>query len=333
MFYFFAIYAIINSGNEIREFIMVKSPFLRWLFLLLLTAAVVFTATACASQSAQEDTAFTATGGIHIATKNTPEQNILANLAKLLIAEKMGVEAEIVYYDDSTSGTLLQKLDRQEIQLFFDYSGSLAVNALAIDTGKVNTATLLMDVQNTVKKQYEISVSEEIGYNSTTCLYMMDHRNKELDAPTNISAIAALSQELTIGMEEDFYSRVDCYEALCKTYGLNFKKATVYKEEDGFLALADQDIDLFIADSVSPYYSLFDLVQLKDDQHFFLPQDTCYLVSDQALKNYPALGSTMSQLEGLISSGRMSLMIRRIDWEGNNIADYLYTYLRANNII
>ncbi len=312
---------------------MIKSPFLRWVFLLLLTAAVVFTVTACKGESTKEDTAFTATGGIHIATKNTPEQNILANLAKLLIAEKMGVDAEIVYYDDSTSATLLQKLDRQEIQLFFDYSGSLAVNALAIDTDKVNTATLLMDVQNTVKKQYEISVSEEIGYNSTTSLYMMSDRNEELDSPSNISAIAKLSDQLTVGMEEDFYSRVDCYEALCKTYDLNFSKATVYQEEDGFMALANHDIDLFIADSVSPYYSLFDMVPLKDDQYFFLPQDTCYLVSDQALKNYPDLESTLSLMEGLISTSRMSLMIRRIDWEGNNIADYLYTYLRANNII
>ncbi|HMM06433.1 MAG TPA: glycine betaine ABC transporter substrate-binding protein [Clostridiales bacterium] len=301
--------------------------------MLFLTVTVVFTVTACDGESTEEDTAFTATGGIHIATKNTPEQNILANLAKLLISEKMGVDAEIVYYDDSTSATLLQKLDHQEIQLFFDYSGSLAVNALAIDTDKVNTATLLMDVQNTVKKQYEISVSEKIGYNSTTSLYMMSDRNEELESPSNISAIADRSDQLTIGMEEDFYSRIDCYEALCTAYGLNFSKATVYQEEDGFMALANHDIDIFIADSVSPYYSLFDMVQIKDDQYFFLPQDTCYLVSDQTLKNYPALGSTLSLMEGLISTSRMSLMIRRIDWEGNDIADYLYTYLRANNII
>ncbi len=312
---------------------MIKSPILRWVFLLFLTVTVVFMVTACDGESTEENTAFTATGGIHIATKNTPEQNILANLAKLLIAEKMGVDAEIVYYDDSTSATLLEKLDHQEIQLFFDYSGSLAVNALSIDTAKVNTATLLMEVQNTVKKQYEISVSEEIGYNSTTALYMMSDRNGELKFPSNISAIAKLSDQLTIGMEEDFYRRVDCYEALCAAYGLAFSKATVYNEEDGFMALANNNIDIFITDSVSPYYSLFDMVQIKDDQYFFLPQDTCYLVSNQALKNYPDLESTLSLMEGLISTGRMSLMIRRIDWEGNNIADYLYTYLRANNII
>ena len=29
----------------------------------------------------------------------------------------------------------------------------------------------------------------------------------------------------------------------------------------------------------------------------------------------------------------MSLMIKRIYWEGHDIEDYLFTYLRANNII
>lgn len=311
---------------------MMKSHFLRWGFLILLFAAVCLSLTACGNDEADETT-FTATSGIHIATKNTPEQNILAHLAKLLIAEKMGVDAEIVYYDDSTSATLLQKLDHQEIQIFFDYSGSLAVNALNIDTNDVNVATLLMTVQNTINKQHEINVSEEIGYNSTTAFYMMSDRNEALDSPSNISAIADMSDELTIGMEEGFYNRVDCYEAICASYGLHFKKATVYDEENGFMALANGDIDVFVADAVSPYYSLFDMVQLKDDQYFFLPQDTCYLVSDQALKNYPELESTLSLMEGLISTSRMSLMIKRIYWEGNDIEDYLYTYLRANNII
>ena len=73
---------------------MIKSPILRWVFLLFLTVTVVFMVTACDGESTEENTAFTATGGIHIATKNTPEQNILANLAKLLIAEKMGVDAD-----------------------------------------------------------------------------------------------------------------------------------------------------------------------------------------------------------------------------------------------
>jgi osmoprotectant transport system permease protein len=311
---------------------MKKSYFWRWRFLLILFAITCLSLTACGNDSTNE-TSFTTTSGIHIATKNTPEQNILAHLAKLLIAEKMGVEAEIVYYDDSTSATLLEKLDHQEIQIFFDYSGSLATNALNIDTDDVNIAMLLMEVQNAVKKEYEISVSEKIGYNSTTAFYMMSERNEALGSPTKISAIADISNELAIGMEEDFYNRIDCYEAICAAYGFQFKNAAVYNEEDGFMALSNGDIDLFIADAVSPYYSLFDMIQLKDDQYFFLPQDTCYLVSDQALKNYPALESTLALMEGLISSSRMSLTIKRIFWEGNDIEDYLYTYLRANNII
>ena len=84
---------------------------------------------------------------------------------------------------------------------------------------------------------------------------------------------------------------------------------------------------------MTPYFSLLNVKQLVDDKYFFLPQNTCYLVSDSALKDYPELDSTLSNLEGLISASRMSLMIKRIYWEGHDIEDYLFTYLRANNII
>ena len=312
---------------------MEKKRFVRYgCFLLVLFGTVLFFS-ACGNTDTTANKTYAATSGINIATKNTPEQNILANIAKLLIKEKMGVDAKIVYYDDSTSATLLNKLDHQEIQLFFDYSGSLAVNALNIDTNAINVATLLVDVQNAVKKQYDISVSEKIGYNSSTAFYMMSARNTKLGSPSSISAIADKSKQLTIGMEESFYNRIDCYQAICQKYNLHFKNAKVYSEEDGFMALANGDIDIFVADSVSPYYSLYDVIQLKDNQYFFLPQEACCLVSNQALKSYPELESTLALMEGMISTSRMSLMIKRIYWEGNNIEDYLHTYLRANNMI
>ena len=100
---------------------------------LLLALCLIFALSACgdAGKSESNDTETTYNSGkIRIATKNTPEQNILANLAQILIREKMGVESEIVYFEDSTSATLLDKMDKGNIQIFFDYSGSLAENAL-----------------------------------------------------------------------------------------------------------------------------------------------------------------------------------------------------------
>lgn len=306
-----------------------------WIFCFLLLCLFL---SACGndstSQNAENEAVQSSGNTIRIATKNTPEQNILAHLAQILIREKMGVETEIVYFEDSTSATLLDKMNKGNIELFFDYSGSLAVNALQLDTEKVNIPTLLLDVQNNIRKKYDITVSEEIGYNSATAFYMMIDRREELGSPATLSQIAAMSSKLKIGMDEAFYHRIDCYSAFCDLYETEFKEAIVYtEEEDGFRALINGDIDVYVAPSVTPYRSLLNIKQLVDDKYFILPQNTCCLMSEKALQSYPDLDSTIEHLEGLISESRMSLIIKRIYWEGNDIDDYLFTYLRANNII
>ena len=270
---------------------------------------------------------------IKIATKNTPEQNILAHLAQNLITEKTNYTAEVVYYDDSTSASLLEKMENGDIQIFFDYTGSLAVNALEYTAETINTPTLTQDVQNSLKHR-GITASEEIGYSSTTSFYITIERRAELKSPSTLSEIANLSPDLTIGMDEGFFKRLDCYKAICEAYNMKFKEATVYEdEESGFRALIDGEIDLYIAPSVSPYLSQLDVKQLVDNEYFFLPQVTCCLISDEAIKKYPEIEPTLKNLEGLINASRMSLMIKRIYWEGNDIDEYIHTYLRANNLI
>ena len=79
---------------------------------LLLALCIIFTFSACSGDdngdATDTDTAYNSSK-IRIATKNTPEQNILATLAKILIREKIGVEAEIVYFEDSTSAICWKK--------------------------------------------------------------------------------------------------------------------------------------------------------------------------------------------------------------------------------
>ena len=143
---------------------MNKQRWIPWLLTIILAFVLCLSVSACGEKedtdpAETESAGYGASDKINIATKNTPEQNILANLAKILIREKMGVEAEIVYYKDSTSAALLEKMDKGSIQIFFDYSGSLAVNALEMDPASANIPTLLLDVQNTIRKKHSISVS------------------------------------------------------------------------------------------------------------------------------------------------------------------------------
>lgn len=291
---------------------------------------------ACGEQ--QETTASSDTtqnthkNSIKIATKNTPEQNILATLAKVLIENKLDAKVKIVYYDDSTSASLLEKLKDGKIDIFFDYTGSLAVNGLGYDAKDIDIPSLQTDVHNDIRKEYDATVSESLGYSSNIAVYMTIEKLQEKGYLT-VSNLAKDAPKLKIGMNEAFYNRADSFKEFCKTYDTTFKKAKVYPEEEGFFALINGKIDVLIADSVSPYRSLLNVKTVTDDLYFFLPQKAVSVTANRTLNSYPQLEATLSNLENLITASKMSLMVKRINWEGNDIEDYIYTYLRANNLI
>ena len=279
---------------------------------------VIFLVSGCGSnQPASSDENV---GTIRIGIKNTEEQEILGTLAKILIEEKTDASAEVVLDDDVTSETLFEDLQNEDLDMYFDSSGE-------------GVAMVFVELQNTLAGEYMMHLSNSVGYEGGLTIYITPQRREELNQISSFSELAEVSGDLVIGMPEGFKERVDGYAAMKEFYDFRFKDVKTYSEEEGFWALVHGEIDVMVGDTTSIYNSLYNLTLLSDDQRFFQPQITCYVVRNAVLEEYEGLEDSLSIMEGMLTSGNMSSMKRRVYYEGQDLESYLHDYLRARNLI
>lgn len=298
--------------------------------ILLILMAMVFTLWGCGDDENE------AVNGqeVRIATKNTQEQTILAHLAEILIEDKTDHEVTLVENEKVTSKSLYEDLKLGNIDIYFDYTGSLYLNGAELPDGDIQPAVILVQLQTALLEQ-GIYVSESIGYDGGLALYITPELRDEmgLDRTSGISSLEELAPDLVIGMEDSFYSRDKGYKALCEFYELKFKDAKVYTEDEGFYALRRGDIDIMVGSSTSIYNNMYNLYLFKDDQRFFTPEIACYVGDDEFLLAYPEIKDVMSTLDGLLSSGTVSSIIRSVYLEGRDMDEYLRDFLRARNLL
>lgn len=301
-----------------------------FLYCMILTCICLFAGCGDDAQEPQKESSDV----IRIGVKNTEEHQILGILAKILIEEKTGNAAEIVYDDNAVSASLFDSLQNGSLEMYFDYSGSVGENALSLDESDENSKALsLMELQNTLSGEYQIFLSDSLGYESRLTIYITPDLREELDGISSFSDLAAVSKKLTIGMPRSFYERIDGYAALKEAYDFKFIEASVYSEEDGFWALVHGDIDVMVGETTNIYNALYNLYLLSDDKRFFQPQYACYVVRNEVFDDYEGLKESLSIMSNFLTAGTMSSMKRKIFWEGEEAENYLHTYLRARNLI
>src|SRR4029078_3488969 len=98
---------------------------------------------------------------------------------------------------------------------------------------------------------------------------------------------------------------------LSRTYVLRFLAAP--KAMDLSLiyrALAQRQVDLVAGDATSGLISAYDLVMLKDNQHYFPAYDAVPVARSAALLRYPAARAALEALAGRITMDDMRRMNR-----------------------
>ncbi|MEG2658950.1 MAG: glycine betaine ABC transporter substrate-binding protein [Clostridiales bacterium] len=269
---------------------------------------------------------------VQITTKNTPEQIILAHLAAIIIEEKTVHEEEIEEKENISSKSLYNDLKDGNIDLYFDYTGSIYLNALGLPKEDMQNAVLLTQLQKLLIEK-DVYLSESVGYDGGMTLYMTPEVRESLKDPIYISDLKTLAPKLKIGMEESFFQRKSGYKALEKTYELQFGKAKVYTEDEGFLALRRGDIDIMVGSRTSVYNNMYNLYLFRDDKRFFINEDACFVAKDSYLLEYPEIKNALGTFDNLITSGTMSILIRKTYVEGNDMDTYLRDFLRARNLM
>lgn len=268
----------------------------------------------------------------YIGTKNTTEQDLLAEIARQLINIKSDHQANIVRAEYDSSKTLLEKIKQDEIQIYFDYESTIYLSGFEKSREDAPIQTLDVVVKDLLWEYSQLSIIADVGYDGGMSAFLMPERYTELKDPANMTDIVTIAG-LTIGMEESFYERTDGYAALKALYEFKGEEKVFATESEGFQALSRGEIDMMVGSTTSIYNYLFDLYLLNDDKGFFLPCRTYCIIQDDIRLNYPDVAAALEMMNELITAGTMSSLIEKVEQEGYTLEKTVEDFLLARNLI
>ncbi|MFW5838847.1 MAG: glycine betaine ABC transporter substrate-binding protein [Bacillota bacterium] len=268
---------------------------------LLLLALIVLTVQACGDD---EDT-------IVIASKPMTEQYILVEMLTLLIEDNTDLTVDQQLGIGGGTSNIHPGMISGEIDMYPEYTGTgwlfVLEEELITDPDELYT-----QVKAAYLEELDIVWTEQYGFNNTFGLAvtqtLVDEHNLE-----TYSDLAAISSDLTLGAEYDFYEREDGYPGLQETYGFDFGTTTELDIGLKYQAIDSDQVDVINIFSTDGRLEEYNLKVLEDDLNFFPPYYAATLVREEILDEYPELEAVLAMMDGLISNEDMTYMNYRVE--------------------
>jgi osmoprotectant transport system permease protein len=227
-----------------------------------------------------------------IGAKTFTEQYILAALIEQRL-QAAGLTAE--RRPGLGSNVLFDALAKNEIDIAVDYSGTIWTNRMQRSDTPTRTQALF-ELETWLTAKYDIRLLGALGFENAYALAMTRVKAQTLGI-RSISDLAAHAGKLTIAGDYEIFGRPE-WDALRKTYGLQFKAQRQMQPEFMYKAIVANDVDVISAYTSDGQIAVNDLVTLDDIRHAIPPYDAILLLSprrahDQRLINAvkPLLGA------------------------------------------
>ena len=246
---------------------------------------------------------------IHIATKPMTEQYVLGEMLKILIEPAM---------------------ESGEFDLYPEYTGT-GWN-MVLKNEELYTEDLFGELQKEYEDNYSMEWVGMYGFNNTYGMVVRKDIAEQYDLHT-YSDLAAAADQLVFGAEYDFFEREDGYDALCDTYGLNFKETMDLDIGLKYQALEQGQIDVMVVFTTDGQLSAADVTVLEDDKQFY-PSYLCgNVVRSEVLKEHPELNEVFDKMTGLITDSDMAKMNYEVETEGREPEDVAEAYLDSHGLL
>ena len=171
-----------------------------------------------------------------------------------------------------------------------------------------------------------------LGFNNTYGLVVTREIAEKYELKT-YSDLAAVADELVFGAEYDFFEREDGYDALCETYGLEFKDTMDLDIGLKYDAIGQKKIDVMNIFTTDGQLSISDVVVLEDDKGLY-PSYMCgFVVRNEILEEYPELQNVFEMMENLITDADMAEMNYLVESEGANPEDVANGFLTEKGLM
>lgn len=269
-------------------------------------------------------------GKIVVGSKNFNESILLGELMAQLIEEKMDVEVERKL---NLGGTLVcfQALKKGDLDVYADYTGTslmaILKKPIEADPDKVYNM-----VQETYNNEYNIKWLKPFGFNNTYALVVRQETAKQYNLKTS-SDLAAVSDKLVFGTDQEFMNRQDGLKGLKETYGIKFSAEKAMETALRYQAIANKNIDVTNIFATDGEMIKYNLAILEDDKNFFPPYYCAPNVNMDTLEKYPQLEEVLNLLADQISDEEMQNLNYLVAVEGKNKEEVAKNFLQEKGLV
>jgi osmoprotectant transport system permease protein len=253
-----------------------------------------------------------------VGAKEFTESVILADMA-VLLAGRVNVPARRA--DLGTTSPLWLALTRGEVDLYPEYTGTIAREILKVEPSDLSAALA----------PFGVRVSRPFGFRNNWTLAM----RKDVAAARGINSVSDLRghPDLKFGCTQTFLNRKDGWTGLREVYGLPHTDLSGMNHALAYKALIEGAIDVTDGYTTDPELVGGVLFDLADDRKFFPAYEALWLYRADLEKRAPELVEQLRRLEGRVSQSDMQLLNDRVQRGKENetqvAADFLNRILSA----
>ena len=267
---------------------------------------------------------------IHIATKPMTEQYVLGEMLKILIEQDTDLNVELTQGVGGGTSNIQPAMESGEFDLYPEYTGT-GWN-MVLKNEELYTEDLFGELQQEYEDNYSMEWLGMYGFNNTYGMVVRREIAEQYDLHT-YSDLAAVADQLVFGAEYDFFEREDGYDALCDTYGLDFKETMDLDIGLKYQALEQEQIDVMVVFTTDGQLSAADVTVLEDDKQFY-PSYLCgNVVRGEVLEEHPELNEVFDKVTGLITDSDMAKMNYEVETEGKEPEDVAEEYLDSHGLL
>ncbi len=267
---------------------------------------------------------------LKIATKPMTEQYIIGEMLKVMIEQETDLNVELTQGVAGGTSNIQPAMVKGEFDLYPEYTGT-GWNIVLKKNGLYNE-DLFKTMQQDYQEKLEMEWTCMYGFNNTFGLAVRRDIAERFNLKT-YSDLRKVADQLSFGAEYDFFERKDGYDALCKTYGLNFKSTMDLDIGLKYQAINQKKIDVVVIFTTDGQLSVADVTVLKDDKGFF-PSYLCgNVIRREVLAKRPELSSVFEKLTGTISNEAMTQMNYAVETEGKEPRAVAEQFLRDAKLL
>ena len=248
-----------------------------------------------------------------IASKPMTEQYIIVEMLTYLIEENTDIIVEQKLGIGGGTSNIHPGMVSGEIDIYPEYTGTGWLFVL-----KEELINDPKDLYNAVKDKYQseygIVWSELYGFNDTYGIAVKAELADELGL-NSYSDLAAISEDLTIGAEYDFYEREDGYPGLESTYGFDFGDKTELDIGLKYEAIGQDQVDAINIFSTDGRLKEYNLKVLEDDKNYFPSYFCATLIREETLEKYPELEKVLAMMNNQLSNDEMTRLNYMVEIE------------------